>query len=532
MKIGGFYRTTPYEGLARILVKMKKPLEAFKESEYTRARIFAEAISRRAEYEGYDIPPDIRDQDASLTDQMASLTKNLQNAYENENKDQISSLEPQVKEISEKFAAHVDMLRDQYPLFAATHYPQPMDLNKTALRDDEWTLAYHVTDPGLLMYVAKGKSLVSCHLKPITRKEIDSLVRRFREPVEITAGDDIKSKLRTFDFAAGKRLYDLILADALSIIPVNSPVVVIPDDSLGVIPFEMFPMNNDGKMAEDREIPYSVGAEFVGDRNPISYYQSVTALTLARIHRKSENLDGKLLLYADPVFQAEDTRAKTIDKKTAGTPVKKHHIDLMNTMARDYVSGEKIPRLPLTSRLAQNLAAIYGGSAECHTGLDASKDKFLKQVAPSLTNYEQIIFATHGYFGSDLPGIMEPVLILSLIPAGTDGYLRMSEVAGLKMNAEVVALTACQTGLGKRLSGEGTMGMGRSFQYAGARSVLMSMWSVAEHSSVTLVENFFRYMKSGKGRLEALRLARSDIRQAGYDHPFFWAPFILVGEVE
>ncbi len=115
-------------------------------------------------------------------------------------------------------------------------------------------------------------------------------------------------------------------------------------------------------------------------------------------------------------------------------------------------------------------------------------------------------------------------------PAGTD--VRMSEVAGLKMNAEVVALTACQTGLGKRISGEGTMGMGRSFQYAGARSVLMSMWSVAERSSVTIVENFFRHLKSGKTRLEALRLARSDIRQAGYDHPFFWAPFILVGEVD
>ena len=255
VRIEGFYRTTPYEGLARILVKMKKPLEAFKESEYTRARIFAEAISRRAEYGGYDIPPDVRDQDASLTDELASLTKNLQNAYENENKDQIASLEPQVKEVKEKFAAHVDMLRDQYPLFAATHYPQPMDLNKTALRDDEWTLAYHVTDPGILIYVAKGKNLVSCHFKPITRKEIDGLVRRFREPVEITPGDDIKSKLRTFDFAAGKRLYDLILADAFSTIPASRPVVVIPDDSLGVIPFEMLPMNSGGKVAADKEIP-------------------------------------------------------------------------------------------------------------------------------------------------------------------------------------------------------------------------------------------------------------------------------------
>jgi CHAT domain-containing protein len=99
------------------------------------------------------------------------------------------------------------------------------------------------------------------------------------------------------------------------------------------------------------------------------------------------------------------------------------------------------------------------------------------------------------------------------------------------MNADMVALTACQTGLGKELSGEGVMGMGRAFQYAGAKAVLMSLWSVSEKSSTSMVENFFQNLKEGKGKLEALRLARQDIRDQGYDHPFFWAPFILVGEV-
>jgi CHAT domain-containing protein len=74
------------------------------------------------------------------------------------------------------------------------------------------------------------------------------------------------------------------------------------------------------------------------------------------------------------------------------------------------------------------------------------------------------------------------------------------------------------------------MGMGRAFQYAGAKSVLMSLWSVSETASVNLVENFFKYLKEGKSKLEALRLARDAIRKAGYDHPFFWAPFILVGK--
>ncbi len=126
----------------------------------------------------------------------------------------------------------------------------------------------------------------------------------------------------------------------------------------------------------------------------------------------------------------------------------------------------------------------------------------------------------------------EPLLILSLVPPGTDGFLRANEVMGLRLNAYTVVLGACQTGLGRQMPGEGTMGMGRSFQYAGAQSVLMSMWSVAEKSSVDLVKNFFKYVASGKGKLEALRLARADVRRDGYDHPFFWAPFILFGEAQ
>ena len=81
------------------------------------------------------------------------------------------------------------------------------------------------------------------------------------------------------------------------------------------------------------------------------------------------------------------------------------------------------------------------------------------------------------------------------------------------MNADMVALTACQTGLGKNISGEGTMGMGRAFQYAGAKSVLMSLWSVEESSSVDLVGGFFRNIKEGKNKLEALKLARDEIRK-------------------
>ncbi len=100
---------------------------------------------------------------------------------------------------------------------------------------------------------------------------------------------------------------------------------------------------------------------------------------------------------------------------------------------------------------------------------------------------------------------------------------------GLKLNARVVALTACETGVGKNAAGEGVMGMGRAFQYAGAANVLMSLWSVAEDASVAMSNEFFKQLKAGKDAKEALKLARETVRRSGWEHPFYWSAFILMG---
>jgi CHAT domain-containing protein len=532
VRIGGFYRTAPYDGLARVLAKMNRPVEALKESEYTRARIFAEFISKRSEYSGLDVPKDIRDKDSQLTDELAALTNNLQKAYEKQNKEQIAVLEPQVKEAKQKLSAHVDMLRKQYPLFAATRYPQQMDLKETALKDNEWVLAYHVTDPGIIIYLTKGKSLIKGLFKPIPRKDVDELVRNFRSPMELGPNDSVIEKLGKFDFGSGKKLTDILLSDILPDIPRNTPLIIIPDGSLGVVPFEMLVLNDAGKIVTDDKKPQTSGAEFFGDRNPISYYQSITALTLARTLGKQKKSQDKLLVIADPVFDMRDARAqeKESSTKLTGSEARMYK-GLMAAMEEGNVGGLRFGQLPLTGNLAENLNTAFKGSCALYTGLKADKEAFVKDIAPKLGDYSKIVFATHGYFGKGLPGINEPVLVFTLVPPGKDGYLRMSEVMGLKMNADMVALTACQTGLGKNISGEGTMGMGRAFQYAGAKSVLMSLWSVEVGSSVDLVEGFFRNIKEGKNKLEALKLARDEIRKQGYDHPFFWASFILVGEV-
>jgi tetratricopeptide (TPR) repeat protein len=525
---GGFFRTAPYEGLARVLIKMNKPADAFRESEFTKARTFSEGLSRQAANATMALPSDVMATDAALNQQLAATTKALRTAYEQDDRNAISVLEPQVKTAADKLSAHVTSMRARYPLFAATRYPGPMSLDQVALADREWALAYDVTDTGLMTYLVKGKKLVKATFKPVARSEIDSLVRQFRQPLEIESGDLLTNKLSAFNFSAGRKLSDILLADILADLPRNAGLIVVPDDSLGILPFEMLVLNEGGTVKTDGTVPTISGAEFFGDRNPISYYQSVTALTLARTLRKQQKSSERILAMVDPIFSSDDPRLVRVSRNEREKLLAALPTEMLMSIRKQ--TGITFPRLPLTHELGDYLKKDDPIKTDLYEGLRASKEILVNK---DLTAYRSVVFATHGYFGTALPGIQEPVLVLTLLGAGEneDGFLRLSEVMGLRLNCDIAALTACQTGLGRNISGEGTMGMGRAFQYAGAKSVLMSLWTVAESSSVQLVECFLKHMKEGKTKPEALKLAREEIRMAGYDHPFFWAPFILVGEV-
>ncbi len=336
--------------------------------------------------------------------------------------------------------------------------------------------------------------------------------------------------LESFDFKSAKGLSDLLLGDLLTDLPKGVLVKIVPDDCLGLLPFEALVLNDGGKVTIDGSRTQVSGADFFGDRNEISCCQSVTALTLARAASANRKTGAQMLVIADPVFAITDDRAQAATQTKVTVGEKEHYENLMTTIEDCAKGAFSFKRLPETTALVDNLAKLYGSKAEKMTGLDASKSNFINTKAKEIEKYRCIVFATHGLFSKNIPGLTEPFLALTMVPDGTDGFLTMSDVMSLKISADLVALTACQSGIGKELYGEGTMSMGRAFQYAGARSVLMSLWSVAEKSSVMLVENFFKNLNDHKSKSESLKLARDYVRKACYDHPFFWAPFILVGE--
>lgn len=165
--------------------------------------------------------------------------------------------------------------------------------------------------------------------------------------------------------------------------------------------------------------------------------------------------------------------------------------------------------------------------AEARLGAQATKQLVLET---DLSRFRYLHFATHGF----LPvagGKLEPALVLSY--DGRDPkqmFLSLSEILQLHLNADMAVLSACNTGSGAVTRADGVANLGRAFMTAGASSATVSLWSVADHSTALLMQEYYRNLAAGKSKAEALALARSHIRAKGYTSPFYWAAFILMGE--
>ena len=282
---------------------------------------------------------------------------------------------------------------------------------------------------------------------------------------------------------------------------------------------------------------------YLADSLSLRYAQSATALVQTRQFRRAAVATGKaLLVVADPVFNLTDTRLKPTTKTAQSTDLGSGQTAIRGWMAE---RGEikDFDRLDSTGDSAKRLADMFGGTGQVDilTGFEANEDVVKQRLEQG---YHYGLFATHGILGNNTPYLQQPALVLSLVApdgkylasegTGSPGFLTLAEVMSLKIDSNLLALTACNTGRGGKggtLLGEGVMSMGRGFQYAGVESVLMSLWSVEDNSTNLLTEKFFAYLKQGKNKLEALRLARTDLRHEGYSHPYFWASFILVGEM-
>jgi len=523
-KINGFARAEPAKGLVRVALKQGKGAQSIYPSESIKARDFADNLAQGAEGSYFDVPQETLKQEMNVNDKLASIKIGRSVIPKDLDQTRFTDLTSQIKKAESDRNTFIETLRQKHRNYAEVKYPKPIKLEEASVGPQDYYLVLDILGEEVGVRLLKGKQVIKAILVDWKLDDLEDEIRKFRQPFE-------QARLREFNVKAASVLYKRLLADTMKLVPEGNSITIIPDGLLALLPFEALVTGGAVDWKEGRQSYYPDGLTYLGDRHPVVYNQSLTALTLARTLGKKKISGERILVMADPVFELRDARLQSSKPETTSAEKGKDRFSrLMVAMEEETGGSVKLKRLEGTQNLAKNLETLYGESCDVYTGLGSTKTAFMGKVVPSLSQYQSLVFATHGYAGNNIPGIMEPVLFLTMVPPGTDGLLTMSEVAGLKMNAEIACLTACQTGVGVKLAGEGIMSMGRAFQCAGAKSVLMSLWSVSENASVMLMDEFFKSLKEGKSKLDAWTAARRQLRKAGFEHPFFWSAFVFVGE--
>jgi tetratricopeptide (TPR) repeat protein len=537
---GGFIQ--PYRGLVSVLGEMALKPEtlppalkeygpgagaaAFYFAEATKGRVLLETLAAAARQETrVEIPAEMHKKEESLLNQQAALQAQWEKAFKGG--------ETALKEVQEKKArlgnelqALIKELRQKYPLYAALHYPEPVPAADLPLQEHEVLLEYALGEAaGYVMVVRKG-GVTKVVKIPLGREALEGKVKAFMAPF-------INRQTDRFSLPQAKQLSDLLLAGVLPEVKENDRVIIVPDGILGLLPFEALVLK-EGQNLQD--------SVFVGDKYNLTYYQSAAVLALKR-RLKEEPASRPLFALGNPVFSKQDQRCRASqpgEKRAsgeAGRPAAAFTAlatsEAWGKTTRGSARGQELvyPPLPETEKEVLALAGLWGVKAappDVLLNLEAN-ETFLKKSP--LQDYRYLHFATHADLPGKVQGIKEPFILLGQVgnQAGDNGFLTLSKVLGLRLKAQMVVLSACVTGRGKVMEGEGVANFARAFQHAGARSVVVSLWEVASDAAVEYMTLFYGHLKDGKSRLEALQLARRAIK-AKYPQPFFWAVFILHGE--
>ena len=341
---------------------------------------------------------------------------------------------------------------------------------------------------------------------PIEPKEITELISAFLGAVQDPFSEDAPT--------LGHQLFEILFGSAIDDLKDGEHLIFAAHDMLELIPFEALIIDPSQSM-------------FLGDKFNVSYVPSATVLALGRQRAKGRRTGSPaIFLVGDPSYDVALNQSQSmvnVDSRNATFPSR--------MVEAAHERGYRLEPLPGTRTEVLRIARLFqarGGIATVLLG-DEAREALVKEAR--LDHYQYLHFATHGLLSNDIPYVREPALVLSLSSLeDQDGFLKLSEILQLDIDADTVVLSACNTGVGKYIYGEGFAALARAFMYAGAQSVVASLWSVADESTALLMESFYRYLFEGKSKAQALRLAKSDLKRTGYDHPFFWAPFILWGE--
>ena len=527
--------------------------EAFKVVEQGRARSLLDMLGESGADITAGVPADLLKRKQDNLDRQQEIAQQLTGVAvsEGDEKPDTDKLEAELETLGTDYDNIENQIRAASPKYAALTAPQPLTLaevqqkvldDKTALLEyslgEQSSYLWAVTPTSVALFKLPARSAVDSQAQALRAQLIPpKLQRRIAgiDVAEATRGLSLTTDPTNAGPAAGfavasNALYKTAVEPAAQIVG-ERRLLVVADGALNYVPFESLVKATGA--TDYASQPYLIKT------NEVVYAPS--ASVIAVIRQTSKPAAGKsMLLVADPVFNSGDPRAKGAAAGTAQASADTRGLSLSSAVtdvatpagATAPAIGFQLARLNGTRVEAQQIAQLTrasGGTADVWLDLEANEAKV---TTSDIQKYRVVHIATHGLLNAERPQFTGIVLSLVGNKSG-DGFMRTDEIFNLNLGSPLVMLSACETGLGKEKRGEGVIGLTRAFMYAGAPTVGVSLWSVADKSTADLMTDFYKRLLGAQATspTTAMRAAQiSLIDGKKYAAPFYWAPFVLVGE--
>ncbi|VXD18970.1 conserved exported hypothetical protein [Planktothrix serta PCC 8927] len=487
--------------------------KALQISERAKARSLLDILAEAQGEITSGIDPQLLEQKQTLKQKLSALEeqriKLLSQSHTIIQKQEINQ---EIETLLQQYNQVLDKIRENNPHYAALTQPQPLNLSEIQklLDNDTILLEYSLGKDRSYLWVVSPNSIQSHELPG--EEAIKTSVKTFRENLILPS----KRIRRSLYEETGKALTKIVFPFIPNL--ENKRLLIVADGALQYVPFAALPLSENN--SEEDSIPLISNHELVT-------LPSASVLGILRQETQTRKPAEKLLaILADPVFSSTDERLKAVVSRA----IKSLPPDLERS-ARE--SGVLFDRLPFTQEEAKQILALFPEQESLQEiGFNANRET---ATNPQLSQYRFIHFATHGLLNSENPQLSG--LVFSLVDQSgqsQNGFLRLYDIFNLKLPVELVVLSACETGLGQEIKGEGLVGLTRGFMYAGASRVMVSLWKVDDQATSQLMVKFYQKMLEQRlSPVAALRQAQIEMQQnetSEWIPPYYWSGFTLQGE--
>jgi len=524
-----------YDELVSLLYSMSKrtpgnqltlAADSLRYAEINKARQFAASWGRVfVNQMRQTLPPAIQEREQSMYSRRDGLLAQMDAVLNNNGPNQeveIKRLEANLSSVQGEIKDFLNDLHKLSPQYAAIAYPEEIQLSTLPLGKGETLVEFKMTDDSTFGWVIQNKGGNRNEL--VAFYKISQKRDWFLDRLSVLRKGLNSGRAGAVDWSISEKLFaELFPGDIAKFVSNSQELIFVPDDVLFILPFELFS-------------PDASKGNFVFLKKATAYYPSAVSLRLARTANHQSAWQETFLGIADPITSPEDDRFEVAGAFNSpgnnSSNQTQNPGDEKNSAAPDRLKarGFSFERLPGTAVEVQSIASLLKArneTVDVRTGASATKGELLDT---DLSKFRFVHFATHGILPVDT-GIKEPSLVLSYDGvAPSHMFLSMSEIISLKLHSESVVLSACNTGSGRISRAEGVMSLGRAFLAAGSSSVTVSLWQVSDETTALLMQKYYEALLKGKKKNVALALARNAVYESGAKDPFFWAPFIVIGE--